>query len=296
MLTPKNSQLKNLAGAMPIANQKAADAAEQARVTRLQQAVGQITAPGPGVTPPGPGGIQQMAAQQVAQQGQNQIQAQANLGKQAQALGQMALAEDKQAKQVELQQKHRTLMATQRNNQDRLFRVSEEGKRALFDNQMTFRKDDLGRTLFNERQLADWAILKAKNSEELANYEQMVTQASQRRMTLLKAAEAKIRQELQQIEMKSEQELDQGLKQRLYLAKAKLEEKLRREKAEAASRAAMWQAGGTILGIGAAALGAAAVVGTGGAALPIVLAAAGAGGAVGGGLGASAGAATASKD
>jgi hypothetical protein len=53
---------------------------------------------------------------------------------------------------------------------------------------MQFQRDELGRTQWNETKLIDWAITKSKSDEELMKYEQIVTQAYERKRQIRETA------------------------------------------------------------------------------------------------------------
>jgi hypothetical protein len=171
--------------------------------------------------------------------------------------------------------------------------LNRELKQDIFDNQVAFQKDELGRVYWNERQLADWKLKEAKSDEELADFEQNISQEFEKKMALLRTAQASIRQRLEQEATKSEQEKDQALEQRLLAAEKELAMKMQKAQARAQRNAMIMQAGGTILGAGIAAT---AIVASGGLAglaapmAPAIIAGAGAAGGATGTIGAAKGA------
>jgi hypothetical protein len=167
---------------------------------------------------------------------------------------------------------------------------------SLFYDNLKFREDEIGRTMFNERQLVDWAVLKAKNAEEFANYEQISLQALEKKQQTLRIAYLRIQDALDKEYKKEEQLRDQKLTRLLTVAEAELAKKQRAADAKARNVSSMWQVGGQIVGgfIGAA-VGVAATVGTAGAAAPTIAATTTAGMALGGGLGSVAGAGQGNK-
>jgi hypothetical protein len=100
-------------------------------------------------------------------------------------------------------------------------------------------------------------------------------------MTLLKTAQAKIQQSLEQEFAKSEAVANRELQDRLTKAKAEIKRKIEEAAAKAAEESAMWQMGGEIIG---GVLGGALTIATGGAAAPFVPLMMKAGGAIGAGV------------
>lgn len=268
-----SSALSNLAGQMPGQNQKVTQGLQEAARTQMrQQLAGQ-----------GPMPVQQIQAigQQVAaQKGQATLQTQEQASQQAAKVGQLALQQDQQDKQVKLQARQLQLSKQARTYGQMLNNLDSQLKVKLVDEQMSFQKDELGRTLFNERQLMDYKMQTAKSDLELRDFEDKFRQASDRRLMLLKAAQAKLQQEATQSYAAGQQKLDQQTKERLARASYELKEKIRKEQARQANSASMFSAGGALAG----AIAAGVIVGTGGGAAPLI-AAIGGGASIGGGLG-----------
>jgi hypothetical protein len=246
--------------------------AESQRIMSMQQQ----QAASPGMTP-----IQQrqLAAQQTAQQTQGLLQPQAQASTAAVGLSQKASEQEQAATQQAMNEQRFSLGKKQRDLQRKLEGISSQLKNELFDKQMSFSKDELGRTQWNERQLADWKLATAKNDEEFRDYQQHVEQLSQKKMMLLKAAQAKIAQEQKQLWESGEQEKNQAQSQRLAQAKVDADNKLRKQEAKAKNRAAMYRGIGQVVGAVAG-----AVIGIPGGPAGIA-AGASAGASVGGALG-----------
>jgi hypothetical protein len=134
------------------------------------------------------------------------------------------------------------------NNIKALTAIDAQVANEIFHSNLQFKKDELGRTLFNERQLADWAATKSRNQEELANYEQMSYHALEMRQQCLRVAQNRIQQALTQEFQKEQQARDQELMTLLQEAKAKLAEKQRKAQADAANKIGLWGAIGKITG------------------------------------------------
>jgi L-lactate utilization protein LutC len=126
-------------------------------------------------------------------------------------------------------------------------------KQDLFDSSLRFEQDELGRTVFNERQLLDYAVTHAKDIEAMQEYEQTISQMSERRLRLMQVAQQKIEQELRNAYAAEQSALNQEAKLALTRASAAAKEKAAKEKAGAQNRASMWSALG---GIAGAAIGA----------------------------------------
>jgi hypothetical protein len=249
------STISALSSQMPGQNQKLTTGLQEAAKTQMrQQMAGQ-----------GPMGVQQVQAmgqQAAAQAGQANLQVQQQGAQAAQKLGGLALTQEQQDKQRQLQSRQLTLAKQSRLNEQTLQGLDANLKNRLVDDQFQFQKDELGRTMFNDRQLMDYKIQTAKSDLEMRDFEDKMRQTSQRRIQILKAAQAKVEQELQQQFALGQQKLDQALSAKLAKAKRDLEEKIKRERAAQANRASMFSAGGAILG---AAAGIAITVATGGA-------------------------------
>lgn len=226
--------------------------------------------------PLAPGQVQQAGAEAVQQQAKAQAEARQQEAQMAVGVQEARLGQQAMGQRDVMQQRKLALGASLRNAENSLAALSMTTKQQMFDATMQFEQDELGRTIFNERQLLDYAISKAKDVEDLQNYEQTVGQMSERRMRLLQAAQAKIQQELQQAYQMEENELTQEHKLGLARAKAALEAKMQQEKADAANRAAMFNGIFTIAGGVAGAI----IAGPGGYA-----GGAAAGASIGGGLG-----------
>ena len=223
-----------------------------------QQGAASVQA-GQGLTAGGFGGQRELAAQKgieavtkAAGQASAQVQANQtqNLAQSTQQLtnqGQQALQVDA-AQQSDALARQRIALSQQSRQLSQVLASSEAASASeLFDSNLKFQKDELGRTIFNERQLADYAVNHARSQEELANYEQEVSQILERKQAILQQALRVIQQSQTQAFQQSEQELDQNLQQKVALAKKELEDKMRKQQTDAASTAAIFQ-GVTMVG------------------------------------------------
>lgn len=137
---------------------------------------------------------------------------------------------------------------------------------SLWDDQSKFERDEIGRVSFNERQLADYAILQAKSQDEFDTWSQNMGTLHQNKLSILQTAHAKILQELEQAFLRGEQEDNQSTQRALSIAKSLMEQKIAKARAKAQETAAWISAAISV--VGAAASVAVAAV-TGGAAAPV---------------------------
>lgn len=242
-------QLNKLATAIPLANQQVASGMQQARETQLQQAIGQMT-PEQAATPRL---AQSIGAQQAEAAGKIQLQAQQKTQQQAVTAGQQALAQEKLQKQQQLFTRSQALAQKNRYLEGQLANISQSAKDKLLDQQLSFKRDEFGRTLWNERQLADYKLMTAKSEEEYRQFEQQFEQMSQRRMKMLEIAQQKITLSLKNGFMREDQRLNQNQKIELMKAKAAIDRKIAAEKAKRRGRGAMFQGAGAIIGAAAGA-------------------------------------------
>jgi hypothetical protein len=121
-------------------------------------------------------------------------------------------------------------------------------KKELYDDHMKFQKDELGRTKFNEVQMADYAKSNAKSQEEYNNYAQRAEILSKRKMQALEHAHKLIMEDLNQKHLMAEKNKDQEAIIEIELMKKGANEAMAREAARAANKAAAWKTGGMIVG------------------------------------------------
>ncbi len=280
-------------------------APQQANVTRTAQSVApQLTQQ--------QGQIQQQAAQQTTQQmanvGQQMVQQQgfqdqqtlaaadsaqrADLAGQEQRQGLNLQREQVDAKKTLTQrdiQSQKTLqrlgidmdrslqMATQKQRED-LSSLGNDLEGKLLDSRMAFERDEMGRKFTNERQLADWTAANAETENEFRSNMQAMEQESQKKLKLMEISMQGLQDALQRGYIEKKGDLDFAHQKKLLDIQKALQKKIQKEQAAAKNRAAMFNAGGMILG-------AAVVAASGGAAAPIMMGAAmgGAGGTILGG-------------
>lgn len=241
-MADNQSIFRNIAQQMPGQNQRVVTGLQEAAKTQMQQQLGGLG------RPLGVKQIQQLGAQATAAQAQPLLQVQQQAQQQAGQLGQMATEQQRRDTESELQKRQFQLQRASLDSQKQLANLNEGLKTRLTDEQFAFQKDELGRTIFNERQLLDYKLATAKSDIELKDTEQKMRQASQRRIQILKAAQAKLTEQLKQEFQKSEQELDQEQRKRLTIAKAELDAKIKQAEADARNKGSLISSAFTIAG------------------------------------------------
>lgn len=246
MAAPNQSIFRNLSAQMPGQNKQVVSGLQEAAKSQMQAQLGGAQPLG---QPMGIRQVQQMGAQATAAQAQPILQVQQQAQQEAAKLGQLSLQEKQQQTQKQLQERQFNIQRGQREMESQLGTLNKELKQRLLDDQFSFQKDELGRTLFNERQLLDYKLATAKSGVELKELEQKMRQTSQRKIQMLKTAQAKLNQGLTQEFQKGQQELDQAQRKRLIQAKVEIDKKIAREQARAKNRGSMFSAIGTLAGV-----------------------------------------------
>lgn len=275
MATPKTSQLANLAKQFPSMAQQGQQIQQSSAALAAAEAVRKQAATGQRVSGA------EMGAQLYTAQAAAAREAGQKVQRGAMQIGQMQLQEDQMKKQQVLADMQLGLKQQYRKNEQLLTQLGGEVKNKLYDKAMQFQKDELGRTVWSQTQLMDFATKKAQRWQDYRNTELKVGQMQKRRMNLLKTAQAKIQQSLEQEYMKTEAVANRELQDRLTKAKVEIQRRIKEAEAKAAEESAMWGIGGQIFG---AVAGVALTVATGGAAAPFVPMMMQAGGAIGTGL------------
>lgn len=254
--------LAGLAGQMPVRNKTIADQQRAARMLQLQQAVAQL--------PPEAAPTAQQAAgmgASIAQQaGAEQVSRAQQMVQQAGQLGQLGQQEQQLAGQQQLAAAQQAGQRESLDQASRLAALDASAKKELFDNQLQFKRDQNDRTLFNERQLADYKALTASRSEDFKNWSQRSQQLHDRNVQVLQTMSAKLDEALQQQYKLGKQQQDQALTKELAQLKRDNDMRLAKAQANAANTATMWGAVGgaaTMAGGALIATGIAAPVGVG---------------------------------
>lgn len=282
----KLKALQNLAGQIPVANQKLAQGQAAARDIQLQGSV--KAAPQTAQTAPAAAAVGAAQATTAAtQMVEGAKSSQAQLGQVAQA-GLAQQGQEQQAKTASLQAGAKQQEMDQTT---RLGKISMEAKNELFDKQMVFKKDQSGQTLFNTRQLTDYAVTKSKSEEEYRTYAQKAEQINKRSLESMSHAFKLVQQDLDQKQAVAEQSKDQASAKLISDRVAAAQAAMQRHKDRVANRKAEIAGGFTILGaVVGAVVGGGTTYGTG------TGAGAAAGGALGATLGGAVGGMAASKE
>lgn len=244
--TPRMAALQNLQKQLPVANQRVAQGIQTARDIQLQQAVARAPT-GAAIAP----AAQQTAAAAAAQTGSQQAEQAKQMVQQAGQLGQLQLGEQQLQAQQQVARAQQAARQQEMTNIDRLGRLDMEAKKDLYDREIQFKKDEAGRTLFNERQLVDYMARNARSDEEYKNYAQQADLLNRRNLQAMETAYKIIEEDLAQKWRAAEQKKDQAAQKQIADIRAEIQARMERERARAANRGAMWQAGGMIVGAAA---------------------------------------------
>lgn len=242
MATARINQLRKLAQNVPGANERVSQGLRAAQETQLQETIRQARPQA------GPRAAQALGEQQAQQAGQLAIQQQQQTQQDLQRVGQMAGQEQGLQAQQRVGEAQRGLSRQARQQADQLASIDQDLKNKLLDQQLEFSRDERGRAIFNERQLADWAVMNARDEEQFKSYQQQVEQMTDRKMQMLRAAHDQLTAALRGKGRFQEQRLDNESKRRIADARRSLERKMRREAIERQNRQAMWSALGTMAG------------------------------------------------
>ena len=153
------------------------------------------------------------------------------------------------------------------------------------DNNMVEERRDFSRQkrdqgFNNERQLAEWSIINARNDVEANNRIREMQQASQDKIRTLEIIQKRVMIEEQQLSTQKMNAKTRAMQKKLANMKARMEEKLRKEREKARKKGGMMQMG---LGVVKVAAGAAITAYVpGGQAVGVGLMASGAGDVAGG--------------
>jgi hypothetical protein len=236
------NQLRKLSENIPVTNQNISN---QINATREMQLQNTIKSAAPTATNQA---VQTLGAQQNQQRGQINIQTAEANQKDLSQVAQTGLQNMQMQATQRLGQQGRQISARQRDIENRLASLSTDAKNKILDKQLEFKRDQNNQTYLNERQLADWAIMNAKNEQEFLSYQQQMEQASQRKIQTLEAAYKKIKQTLEHGYIGNKQQMDNDTKLRMKQAANALEEKIQKEYSDFAVRKAMFSAGGAVVG------------------------------------------------
>jgi len=216
MPMPPNTQ-------MPVANQAAADNASTASAARMQANTAQSAG---SAMMSGPATAQKAAGVQAQEQGQ--IAAQAQSAEIQKSVGQA----QQELQAVEIRNKeqnivHQEAMAKRHTAQRAaMSKLGRDVEAELFDKVLAFDKTEEEARFSNQRQMADYMKIIAKDQQTTANYEQSVQAAVAKDIEMMGHA----LKTLEQFEMnnmaKEEYRLNKELQERIKRAKEVMNEKL----------------------------------------------------------------------
>lgn len=243
MATPRMKALQNLAANIPVASQRIATGQKAAQDMQIQQAV---KAAPQGVAPVASGQVTGAAVAQNA--GQQAIQnAQKSLAT-ANQIGQLETATQGVQNQADIASQQLGNREQKMDQVQKFAQLNEGLKRQLYDETMKFKKDELGRTKFNEQQLADYARLNAQSDEQFRNYQQKSTLASKRKMELMEQAYRLIEEDLKHKYAEASQRKDMAAMDKIRAEQRKAQREIDRKRTNAANNRAAASAGGSFIG------------------------------------------------
>ena len=207
-------------------------------------------------------GAQAQQAVQALQetQGKQAMEAEASKQGRTQQLATLGLQQQAINQQQQLFEREQLLGRSIQEQQTRFAALSRDLTKQLHDDTVQFKHDDMGRTLWNDKQLMDYAVIQAQNEEDLQNYTATKQILLDRKTQVLKKAYAMISQQLAQVLERDmtamqntwtaeQQAEEQKLKLILGEAKKRLQNKLSDMQRKSQEEAAM---GGLVsAGIGA---------------------------------------------
>lgn len=247
MASPKLQALQTLQKQLPVASRKIAAGLKTAQDLQMQEAVAK--APTGGAIAPA---AQSTAAAATAATGTQQTEAAKQMIGQAETLGRAELGERQMGAAAEVAAKEQAATAENIAAVERLGKLNLEVRKDLFDKQQVFKKDQAGRTLFNQRQLADWAVENARSEEDYKNKAAMAEQLLARKKQAMKTAAEILEQNLIQAAAIAEQQKDFEKAKQILQIKQQLARQKARMQAEANNAAATWgavaTAGGAVVG------------------------------------------------
>lgn len=247
--SPRLTALQKLSSQIPVANARVAQGQQAARDLQLQQAVKQAP------SSMGTQQAQQVGAQQAATAGQQQLATQeAGIQQQAQ-VGQLATQATQQQQQGQMAGLEQGLEKQRQDNVQKFAQLSQQAKQEMFDSRMQFQRDEMGRLVANERQLADYARLTAENDEQFRTYAQQAQQAHEMKIQTLETINRRLQAAMQDEAIRKQEGLDRLSQQQILQMQRDVERQMQQAKADAAKKTAMYGAIGTVAGAGIGALG-----------------------------------------
>lgn len=244
--TPRLKALQTLQQQLPVGNSQIAGGYQAARDLQLQRAVA-AQPTGGNIS----GAASQIGGQMAAEAGQQNLALAGQAQQQAGQLGGLALGEEQQAQQARSAGQQQALGQQQMDSSSRLAALSESTKNEVLDQRLQFSKDEAGRTLFNERQLADYQRLQGATQQQMANYAQQSTQLNDMKLQAMSTANQKLQAALKNENALRQQGMDDQQIQDLYTLQRNTNLEIQKMQNSQANRNAIFQTFGTITGAAA---------------------------------------------
>lgn len=227
-----------------------ANVGQAAQQAQLKQQVQQLSQAAPaGQAAPGKEQLQAAAADVTKQAAQPALQAQQQAAQQAQQARAQQAQENRLRKVQALQKQKQDLQRYVTDAEERLGNLNIGVKHELYDSQMKFAKDKMGRTTFTQQQLLDWTATKARNEEDFRMYEQTAQQMLERQDAAYNQAYKVVAQELQQQYDTAVQQGNWETAKTIQKLKVKAEQKMKEAKAKASANAGLWSTVGAGAGL-----------------------------------------------
>ena len=240
--SPQLQALQQLQGQLPVANQQLATQQAAGRAIQLQQAA-KAAPVGTSAT----GTAQAMGATQATQAGAQDVQNLQGALAQANQLGGQGLAAQATTNQGIIGSEQLGLGAQQQASITKLANVNQEAKQQLYDAQMQFQKDQQGRTIFNQAQLADYAVTTAQNQQQYQNYVQTANDLTQKNLQAMQQAYNITSEQLNNQYQTAKQQGDQAAMTQIAQQNNAAQQAMTAAKNAAANTQAMWSAGTGLL-------------------------------------------------
>jgi hypothetical protein len=153
-----------------------------------------------------------------------------------------------QAGQTALQQAQQAAQTREQLGQLALSEQQRQLKQQALNDRLQFTRTEAGRALFNQRQLADFAIRNAQSEQEFQQLAQQAEQNSRLRLLAMETAEKVLQNKLTQMQQRELNEYESARMTELTNYLGDLKEARLKAQAEAQKSGATWGAIGTVAG------------------------------------------------
>lgn len=238
----KLTALQQLSQNIPVANSQIAQQQKAARDLQLQQAV--AAAPAAATA----GQAQQVGAQAAQNAGQQTIQAEQTATNQQEQVASAANTQQQQDIGQTVTGLQQGTEATRQQQIQQLADFSETAKQQMFDDRLKFQTDEQNRAFMNQRQLADYAKLKAQSDQDFQNYAENASEVSQAKIEVLQTMSQRLEQSMKNDFTRQQEGLDKLTDQQIYDMQRDVNLQIQAAKNQAANTTAAWGAVGTIAG------------------------------------------------